>query len=222
MNLCFLPNLIYLLSRIVKREISTSTVIKHSVLMHSNVNEEEEYTNGEWCEKLNRFADKALSMLNDGEVPRYDPRLPKTFIYERNSGDSNEIEEDFNFSFRASFSGILFSFIDRAPSEIAVLSLKRIEAMSQWNRLRSKDASGALSVEWIQFDNHCPNAPYPVAVCPAIRHDIDEHGDNSEDVPFLSIGVIVAPEHKSKIVVSTEVLLEPFLEILFAHQCSVL
>lgn len=184
---------------IVKREISTSTVIKHSVLMHSAVNKDGESVNGELCVQLNRFADKALALLNDGEVPRYDPRLPKRLTYERNTFDSNEIEEDFNFSVRVSFTGILISFIDRAPSEIAVLSLKKIEAMSQWNRLRSKDVSAALSVEWIQFDNHCPNAPFPVAFCPAISHDSDEDEENELHDPFFSIGVIIAPKHKSKI-----------------------
>lgn len=175
--------------------------------MHSAVNKDGESVNGELCVQLNRFADKALALLNDGEVPRYDPRLPKRLTYERNTFDSNEIEEDFNFSVRVSFTGILISFIDRAPSEIAVLSLKKIEAMSQWNRLRSKDVSAALSVEWIQFDNHCPNAPFPVAFCPAISHDSDEDEENELHDPFFSIGVIIAPKHKSKIMVSVEVLM---------------
>jgi hypothetical protein len=177
--------------------------------MRSNVVKDGENINRELCAQLNKFADKALVKLNDGEVSRYDPRLSKRITYDRNTFDSNAIEEDFNFSFRVSFTGVLFSFIDRAPSEIAVLSMKKIEAMSQWNRLRSKDATSALSIQWVQFDNHCPNAPFPVAFCPQMCHDIDKDEENALHDPFLSVGVIIAAKHKSNILVSAEILLKP-------------
>ena len=107
---------------------------------------------------------------------------------------------DTNFVVRSSFQGFVISIIDAVPSEIAVLTLKSVDFMSKWNALRTIDASIILTICWLQLDNHCPNAPYPVALCPIEkRADHDDQGKHLNFLPFLSVGITIAPQHSSGI-----------------------
>lgn len=117
-------------------------------------------------------------------------------------------QEDRIFSFRAAFSGFTLSFIDSIPSEIALASLKNVNALARWNALRSSDASLIVSVGWLQVDNHIPSAPFPVAVRPDTSTALVSTEENSEIIsesqvePLLMGAFSFAPKHKSGIVVS--------------------
>ena len=69
-------------------------------------------------------------------------------------------------SFRASFSGFVFSLIDGVPTEIALILLRKVEAMAEWSLHRSTEATVVLSIGGMQIDNHCPNAPFLIAMRP--------------------------------------------------------
>eukprot|EP00536_Pseudo-nitzschia_multiseries_P004057 jgi/Psemu1/323294/estExt_fgenesh1_pg.C_650034 len=124
-------------------------------------------------------------------------------------GDQNDGgASDKIFSFRVEFSGFIFSLVDSAPSEIAVASLRNMNALARWNNLRSTDATLLLSIGWLQIDNHVPSAPFKVAVRPdTSRQQEEEGGSNSS--PLLVVAVAFAPEHKSKILVLRSVTVAP-------------
>ena len=110
-------------------------------------------------------------------------------------------------SFRAAFSGLTVSFVDSAPSEIAVATFSNINALATWDTLRASDSTIYVTVTSLQVDNMVPNSPFPVAVCP---FDVPHHGGRNEDTtisdadsPLLVVGLSFAPKHKSGILVST-------------------
>ena len=108
-----------------------------------------------------------------------------------------------NYFFKVSFSGFIFSLVDSVPSEIAVASLRNIYCESKWNSHRDDDASAVASIEWMQIDNHCPNASFPVAFCPDESLGGEEYSEriSNETIPFLSVELVFAPRHKSGITV---------------------
>jgi hypothetical protein len=111
---------------------------------------------------------------------------------------------DLVISFRAAFSGLLVSFVDSAPSEIAVATFKNMNAIATWDMLRATDSTIYITVTSVQVDNMVPNAPFPVAICPfdQPRNDgNDAAGTPNDSPPLLVIGLSFAPRHKSGIVV---------------------
>jgi hypothetical protein len=112
-------------------------------------------------------------------------------------------------SFRAAFSGLTLSLVDSAPSEIAVATFNNINALATWDTLRASDSTIFITVASLQVDNMVPNSPFPVAVCP---FDFPHHGRNDEtstseaDSPLLVVGLSFAPKHKSRILVSKDLL----------------
>jgi len=107
---------------------------------------------------------------------------------------------DYIFTFQASFRGFVLSMVDSIPSEIAVASLRSVEALAKWNSKRTTDASAAISIGWLQVDNHCPSAPFPVAVCAEeLREESDEDEQLELPRPVLTIGLTFAPKHTSGI-----------------------
>jgi hypothetical protein len=116
---------------------------------------------------------------------------------------SEDAPMDQVYSFRAAFSGFIFSLVDSAPSEIAVASLRNFNVLARWNAIRSNEASLILSVGWLQVDNHIPSAPFKVAVRPdQSRRADDEEETESSRSPLLMVAIAFAPKHKSGIVVS--------------------
>lgn len=122
---------------------------------------------------------------------------------------STSAQSDQIYTFRAAFSGFIFSIVDSVPSEIAVISLKNFNVLARWNAMRTTDASVIVSVGWLQVDNHVPNAPFPVALRPDDRMKEDgtsagtqtiEPGENASS-PLLVVGLAFAPRHTSGIVV---------------------
>lgn len=112
-------------------------------------------------------------------------------------------------NFRASFSGLVVSLVDSAPSEIALITLKNMNAIARWDTLRDTDSTIYITVTGLQVDNMVPNAPFPVAVCPFENQrstpNNDETNLNDGDAaepPLLVVGLSFAPRHKSGIVVS--------------------
>lgn len=123
----------------------------------------------------------------------------------------DQTNHDTVYSFRASFSGFSCSLIDSVPSEIALITLKDVNAFAKWNKMRTTDASALISVGWLQVDNFLPSAPFPVAVCPDESESEfvwTEDGAHAKDEekekvpPMLLIGIGFAPKHKSGILVS--------------------
>ncbi|KAG7345960.1 vacuolar-sorting-associated protein 13 C-terminal domain containing protein [Nitzschia inconspicua] len=119
------------------------------------------------------------------------------------------------FSVRAEFSGFIFSLVDSAPSEIAVLSCRNVNALTRWNKFRTADASVLLSIGWLQVDNHVPSAPFKVAVRPdtSNKQRLDRQNDTESEQtgpsPLLVIAMAFAPKHKSKIMVLRSVTVAP-------------
>ena len=105
---------------------------------------------------------------------------------------------DVIFSVQSSFSGFLFSLVDAAPSEIAVISLKGLNIAAKWDGKQKADASVLISVDWLQVDNHMPGAPFPVAICPDDREK-DDSNEPIEATPLLLVGLTFAPKHKTGI-----------------------
>ena len=122
-------------------------------------------------------------------------------------------KKDCYYSFRSSFSGFVISFVDAVPSEICVASLRKVDVMAEWNDIRSTDTTAVASIGWIQIDNHCPNAPFPVFLSPD-KLDVPENGSDSDDVqekllPVLRVGFVIAPRHTSNITCFKGVTIEP-------------
>lgn len=121
------------------------------------------------------------------------------------SPEDSALSQNQHYSIHFSFSGFLFSLVDSSPSEIATITINNLNALARWNSSRSEDASFLLSVGWAQIDNHVPSAPFPVALCPdeIVRDDKDLSGTSGKnDSPLLVVGVELAPQHSSGIVVS--------------------
>jgi hypothetical protein len=150
-------------------------------------------------------------ILSEGEAKRMAyfgrPDEVSQSIHGTPSVTAMESNLDRVFSFRASFTGFTCSLIDSVPSEIAVATLKNVNALARWNSNRTTDGSVVVSIGWLQVDNHVPNAPFPVAVSPDRERGSDEsaeEGDEAEtkESPLLLVGLTFAPQHKSGILVS--------------------
>jgi Vacuolar-sorting-associated 13 protein C-terminal/SHR-binding domain of vacuolar-sorting associated protein 13/Autophagy-related protein C terminal domain len=144
-----------------------------------------------------KSAVEASLLKSNGKVPKENEVRRGAFFHEGKIDlNAKDIENDIIFTFQGSFSAILFSLVDSAPSEIATVSIKGLEAVAKWNLNRTKDATSFVSIAWIQVDNHIPSAPYPVALCP----DRSERGHQSKDhetTPLLAMAFKFAPKHHS-------------------------
>jgi len=150
-------------------------------------------------------ANTTISLLRSKALPKYSSKVnySNKISAERRQKELSTTCDDCQYSFRASISGFIISLIDKVPSEVALVTVRKINAMAEWNAHRSTEATGALSVGWMQVDNHCPNAPFPVALSPSqVKQDENTGCDKEEaDDPFLSVGIVLAPSHKSMITV---------------------
>lgn len=152
-------------------------------------------------ELLHRIAIKAamesIELNESGKVLKEaDVRREAFFSQQELELDSADIENDIVFSCQLRFNGFLFSLVDSAPSEIAVVSIKGLHAVAKWNMMRTGDATALISIAWIQVDNHVPNAPYPVAVCPD-QFDKGDTPDKPTKTPLLMMNLKFAPKHQS-------------------------
>lgn len=167
-----------------------------------------------YTEEITIGISEAIKLAMIGTVPTELEAKRKALFADLKSnidGDADHTDggaSDKVFSFRAEFSGFIFSLVDSAPSEIALASLRNVNALARWNNLRSTDATLLLSIGWLQIDNHMPSAPFKVAVRPdEPKQQEDERGPESS--PLLVVAVAFAPEHKSKIVVLRSVTVAP-------------
>ena len=188
---------------LIERELTATSVIKNSVRMHTSGAFDKSQHSPELLQIVHNAANKSLASLRSNVLPQYKPGMSSEKCSNQlTSGGILTKEKDCNYSFRASFSGFVLSLIDNVPSEIAVIALRKLDAMAEWNASRTKESTGAVSIGWMQIDNHCPNAPYPVALCPAKkRDDVDDDG-NEIQRPFVTIGFVRAPHHTSDVTVS--------------------
>ena len=112
------------------------------------------------------------------------------------SADSNE------YSFELLFSGFAFSFVDSSPTELAVLSLHDVKVNATWDSERKGYAKSEVVIGWLQLDNHCPGAVYPVALCPRPRkadYDDAEKKLFTAEKPFLELQLDFSPRHRTGI-----------------------
>jgi hypothetical protein len=196
---------------LIQRHLSARSVLRNTVRIHTSTPTNESKNNKELKlrQKLIEAANEARRLIIQGNVPKVtEIRLlndPESFFTNSDSG-VNDTKKLINcqYSINACFSGFVVSVIDSVPSEIAVISLKRLNFMAAWDRGRVADATTAISIGWLQIDNHCPNAAFPVALSPKLSPNGEEFdGDDSpEERAFLGIGVVFAPSHKSNIMVS--------------------
>ena len=193
----------------MERDLTASTVIKNSVRMHTSGGADNFRNNEELARMLREGADTTISLLRSKALPKYSSKVnySQKISAERRQNDLRTTCDDCQYSFRASLSGFVLSLIDRVPSEVAVVTVRKVVAMAEWNAHRSAEATAALSVGWLEIDNHCPNAPFPVALAPSqVKVDDDTGSDNEyTNRPFLSIGIVLAPSHKSSITVRLQI-----------------
>lgn len=170
----------------------------------------------ELCDKMKTAAKKTIRLLHDNKIPKehdngsireksetQSNRLINIEPKEAKTQNSSIVMGDSVYSVAASFSGFVFSLIDDVPTEIALISLRKVQVMAEWSLNRSTEATAVLSIGWVQIDNHCPNAPFPIALCPDGRtYDVDNDEQENKSPPFLSVGIVFAPCHKSGIMVS--------------------
>lgn len=186
--------------------MTASSVIKNSVRMHTSGPLSHMAYDDRIVKLLKSAANTSIILMRSGMLSKYDPKLK----FRSGISNARQKEErctfmsDCQYYFRASVSGLVISFIDQVPSEVAVVTFRKIVAMSEWNSSRTSEATAALSIDWLQIDNHCPNASFPVALCPSNGRTIDDVASEFTEVdrPFLSVGIVLAPNHKSRITVS--------------------
>jgi len=177
---------------------------------------------GSYTKEIAEGARKALELHEKTSLPSEDEAVTRA-LYEsllnkpattveapKDTGaavlDNKEEERDLIISFRLAFSGLLISMVDSGPSEIALVTLKNINALATWNLLRTTDSTIYFTVADLQVDNMLPNAPYPIAVSPEEEarepNNIDTGAVADGAPPLLVVGLSFAPRHKSGIVVS--------------------
>lgn len=168
----------------------------------------------DYTPEVTQGINEALKLAAKGLIPlESDAKRSAIFANVNPNSDNSDDHADGGFSdkifsFRMEFSGFVFSLVDSSPSEIAVASLRNINALARWNNLRSTDATLLLSIGWLQVDNHIPSAPFKVAVRPDMsKHQEDSGGPDS--APLLVIAVAFAPKHKSRIIVLRSVTVAP-------------
>eukprot|EP00566_Odontella_aurita_P001299 CAMPEP_0113600808 /NCGR_PEP_ID=MMETSP0015_2-20120614/42898_1 /TAXON_ID=2838 /ORGANISM="Odontella" /LENGTH=881 /DNA_ID=CAMNT_0000509077 /DNA_START=68 /DNA_END=2713 /DNA_ORIENTATION=- /assembly_acc=CAM_ASM_000160 len=133
----------------------------------------------------------------------------------RNSNSKKDFEDTYSIS--ASFRGFLFSIVDSAPSEIAVAFLRDVSVQAKYNSCMAMESAGVVSIGWLQIDNHCPSAIFPVALCPDEKSDDNDNevaSDTKDEAatdakPFLSLGMVFAPQHSSGISCLRSVTIKP-------------
>ena len=159
-------------------------------------------------------------LLDAGKLPTESEARKDALFGETTPGGEHQLpvavvatEHDRQISFRVSFSGFLISLVDSAPSEICTIAVNNINALAKWCQSQTSDATLLVSIGWLQVDNHCPNAPYPVAISPdndSLNRVLSSRGpttpaESSEtgaSPPLLFAGLEFAPKHSSGIVVS--------------------
>ena len=170
-------------------------------------------TQRDYTEEITMSINETIRLAVIGKIPSEVEAKRQVLFAELKSNMDDAVRPDGGasdkvFSFRVEFSGFLFSLVDSAPSEIALASLRNVNALARWNNQRSTDATLLLSIGWLQVDNHIPSAPFKVAVRPEIsKQQDDERGPEAS--PLLVVAVAFAPEHKSKIIVLRSVTIAP-------------
>jgi len=127
------------------------------------------------------------SIMTDGQVTVKEPEKPSP--------------QDLIISLRMAFGGFSLSLVDAAPTEIAVITFKNVNAIASWNTKRKTDSTVFFTMSHLQVDNMVPNAPYPVAVCPTDHLRVSEReggvGHEESASPLLVVGISLAPHHRS-------------------------
>ena len=130
------------------------------------------------------------------------------FSVNKNFSPTRRIENDIVLSCQFRFNWFYFSLVDSAPSEIAVVANSGLHAGAKWNMMQTGDVTVLISIAWLQVDNHVPNAPCPVAVCPD-QCDKGETPDNPNRTPLWMMNLKFAPKHESGVLCLRHVTIAP-------------
>ncbi|KAL7566351.1 hypothetical protein ACA910_013669 [Epithemia clementina (nom. ined.)] len=129
------------------------------------------------------------------------------------TGRTEDDDRGVVISLRISFSGFIFSLVDSSPNEIAVVTLKNLNALASWNTKRTFDSTVYLTVAHFQVDNMLPNSPYPVAIGPEEQigegQEETDGGNSTGSAPLLVVGLSFGPRHKSGIAILKSVTIAP-------------
>jgi hypothetical protein len=161
----------------------------------------------DYTSQVTQGVNETIRMAAKGDIELEMSAKKKSLFAHINENYVDGGASDKIFSFRMEFSGFVTSLVDSSPSEIAVVSLRNVNALARWNSLRSADATLLLSIGWLQVDNHIPSAPFKVAVRPDISKQ--NENENPDSSPLLVIAVAFAPKHKSRITVIRSVTVAP-------------
>ena len=165
-------------------------------------------------------AENAISVLeeNPQSFPAQDEALraildvSKAYTSREVSRLSKGVEDSgMIVSFRMSLNGFMISLVDSSPGEIAVVTLKNLNALASWNTDRTSDSTVYITVAHFQVDNMLPNSPYPVAIAPDFTsgRDSDEALGETTAAPLLVVGLSFGPKHKSGITILKSVTVAP-------------
>jgi hypothetical protein len=162
-----------------------------------------------YCQVITKAAMETIDQKQARKIPTENDAKREAFFSKGEIElDPANLENDIVFSFRAYIGSVVFSLIDSAPSEIALVAVKGLEAAAKWNMNRTGDANAFISVSWLQVDNHVPNAQYPVAVCPDLRESIEDTNAKIQ-TPLLMTSLKFAPKHQSGILCLRSVTIAP-------------
>jgi len=149
------------------------------------------------------FMLKTGELLTESEASR--SAFFGTGVCSRAADDSTDAQSSAasdEYSCELLFSGFAFSFVDSSPTELAVLSLHDVKVDATWDSQRKGYAKSTVVVGWLQLDNHCPGALYPVALCPRPRkadYDDSEKKPFTAEKPFLELQLDFSPRHRTGI-----------------------
>eukprot|EP00979_Chaetoceros_neogracilis_P008148 scaffold1801_cov253-Chaetoceros_neogracile.AAC.5 len=169
----------------MERDLTASTVIKNSVRMHRSGGAHNFPHDEDLTTMLRAAANTTILLLRSKALPKYSSKVNYShkISAERRQKELSSTCDDCQYSFRASLSGFALSLIDKVPSEVALITVKKVDVMAEWNAHRSTEATGALSVGWMQ-----------------VKKDQKPGCDKEQKrSPFLSVGIVLAPSHKSTI-----------------------
>ena len=149
--------------------------------------------------------ESSIALKKKDALPSRDRALKETQEESYSRPPEFLLSDGDNLSIRMSFSGLILSLVDECPAEIALISVKNVNVLGSWNTKRTSDSTLYITVTDLQIDNMVPNAPYGVAVSRDESIEDTESEIDSENrvlSPLLVIGVAIAPQHQSGVLVS--------------------
>ena len=203
---------------LMNKEVSASGYISNAMRVSSLMPVESSPNEDARIKDLLNAARTSAQLLHSGKLPNEQDAAKHAFFgtgicknisvqddSTTNTGTGTDI------SLELSCSGFIISMIDSTPSELAILSLHDMKLGASWNSQGTGYKKTRVIIGWVQLDNHCAGANYPVAMRPRLRAE-DYHLESKDgtrhdtsrkpftsDRPFLEAKVDIAPSHRTGI-----------------------